>query len=108
MSGDAIQMVESFWALMATNDFRSVGSLLANDFILDWPQSGERIRGRENYADDRTTDRLYRMLTARAASKTSTVREIIDWSIINALPQRASTGTSVGEKAVLVLKAMKR
>ena len=50
MSGDAIQIVESFWALMATNNFRSVGSLLADDFILDWPQSGERIRGRENYA----------------------------------------------------------
>jgi len=35
---------------MATNDFRSVGSLLADDFTLDWPQSGERIRGRDNYA----------------------------------------------------------
>jgi len=35
---------------MATNDFRSVGSLLAEDFMLDWPQSGERIRGRDNYA----------------------------------------------------------
>ena len=23
---------------------------MADDFILDWPQSGERIRGRENYA----------------------------------------------------------
>lgn len=50
MSGNAIQIVESFWALMATNDFRAVGSLLADDFILDWPQSGERIRGRDNYA----------------------------------------------------------
>ena len=35
---------------MATNDFRSVGSVLADDFILDWPQSGERICGRDNYA----------------------------------------------------------
>jgi hypothetical protein len=35
---------------MATNDFQSVGSLLADDFVLDWPQSGERIRGRDNYA----------------------------------------------------------
>ncbi len=50
MSGNAIQIVESFWALMATNVFRSVGSLWADDFILDWPQSGERIRGRDNYA----------------------------------------------------------
>ena len=31
-----------------------------------------------------------------------------DWSIISTLPQRASTGVSVGEKAVLVLKARNR
>lgn len=35
---------------MATNDFRSVGSILSDNFVLDWPQSGERIRGRDNYA----------------------------------------------------------
>jgi hypothetical protein len=51
---------------------------------------------------------VHRMLTARAASNTSTVSEMIDWSIISSLPHRASTGTSVGEKAVLVLKAIKR
>jgi hypothetical protein len=31
-----------------------------------------------------------------------------DWSIMSALAQRASTGASVGENAVLVLKARKR
>jgi len=50
MSARAVKIVEKFWALMATNDFRSVGSVLADDFVLDWPQSGERIRGRDNYA----------------------------------------------------------
>ena len=35
---------------MATNDFRSVGSVLSDDFVLEDPQSGERIRGRDNYA----------------------------------------------------------
>jgi len=35
---------------MMTNDFRSVGSLLSDDFVLDWPQSKERIRGRDNFA----------------------------------------------------------
>ena len=59
-------------------------------------------------ADPRLRREVHRILTARAASKTSTVREMIDWSIISTLPQRANTGTSVGEKAVLVLKAMKR
>lgn len=50
MSTRAVELVQKFWALMKTNDFRSVGSVLADDFVLDWPQSGERIRGRDNYA----------------------------------------------------------
>jgi hypothetical protein len=48
------------------------------------------------------------MLTARAASKAMTNSEIIACSIINSFAQRDSTGTSVGEKAVLVLKAKNR
>ena len=50
MTANAIEVVESFWKLMATNNFRSVGLLLSDDFILEWPQSGERIRGRDNFA----------------------------------------------------------
>jgi ketosteroid isomerase-like protein len=49
MSTKAVELVEKFWSLMKTNDFRSVGSVLADDFLLDWPQSGERIRGRDNF-----------------------------------------------------------
>ena len=50
MSANAVSLVEEYWQLMSTNDFRSVGSVLSDDFMLDWPQSNERIRGRENYA----------------------------------------------------------
>ena len=50
MSAKAVDLVENFWALMKTNDFRSVGSVLADDFVLDWPQSNERMRGRDNFA----------------------------------------------------------
>ena len=50
MKAQAIEVVEKYWELMNTNDFRSVGSLLADDFLLDWPQSNERIRGRDNFA----------------------------------------------------------
>lgn len=46
----AAAVVEQYWALMATNDFNAVGVILADDFVLEWPQSNERIRGRENYA----------------------------------------------------------
>lgn len=44
------QLLESFWAVMATNDFQSAADLLHDEFTLDWPQSGERIRGREHFA----------------------------------------------------------
>src|SRR6266436_6655347 len=50
MSSKAVDVVARFWELMSTNDFRSVGSMLSDDFVLDWPQSNERIRGRDNFA----------------------------------------------------------
>ncbi len=42
--------VREFWRLMAANDFSSVKTVLSDDFVLEWPQSGERIRGPENFA----------------------------------------------------------
>ena len=46
----AVTVVQEFWRLMATNDFLSVGVVLAEEFVLEWPQSNERIRGRERFA----------------------------------------------------------
>jgi len=46
----AVKIVERYWELMRTNDFRSVGSVLGAEFVLEWPQSKERIRGRDNFA----------------------------------------------------------
>lgn len=45
----AAALVHEFWRRMASNDFVSVGELLAEDFVLDWPQSGERFRGAERF-----------------------------------------------------------
>jgi limonene-1,2-epoxide hydrolase len=44
------QIVESFWEAMADNDFYAAARHLHDDFTLEWPQSGERIRGRDNFA----------------------------------------------------------
>jgi ketosteroid isomerase-like protein len=52
MSGttqDSKQVVEGFWAAMQTNDFKAAGEFFHDDYILEWPQSGERIRGRANF-----------------------------------------------------------
>jgi hypothetical protein len=43
-------VVEEFWRLMASNDFQSVKAVLSHDFVLEWPQTSERIRGADNFA----------------------------------------------------------
>ena len=50
MNTPAAEVVREFWRLMGTNDFRAVGAVLADDFVLEWPQSNERIRGRDRFA----------------------------------------------------------
>jgi hypothetical protein len=46
----APEVAHEFWHLMATNDFYLVAAILAPEFVLEWPQSGERIRGSERFA----------------------------------------------------------
>jgi ketosteroid isomerase-like protein len=41
--------VREFWRLMATNDFASVKQVLAEGFVVEWPQTNELIRGPENF-----------------------------------------------------------
>lgn len=50
----------------------------------------------------------YRILTARAANRARISNEISAWSIVNSLAHRARIGVSVGDKAVLVVKARNR
>jgi hypothetical protein len=37
-SNAAVDVVRHFWRLMATNDFQSVGAVLAPDYLLEWLQ----------------------------------------------------------------------
>jgi ketosteroid isomerase-like protein len=48
------RLVRRFWELMATNEFSSVAEVLAPEFVLEWPQSGERLRGAERFAQMNT------------------------------------------------------
>lgn len=50
MNPAAVEVVREFWRLMATNEFTAVGTILAPEFVLEWPQSNERIRGAERFA----------------------------------------------------------
>ncbi|MBK6294411.1 MAG: nuclear transport factor 2 family protein [Rhodoferax sp.] len=47
----AVDTAREFWRLMASNDFSSVSAVLAPDFVVDWPQSNERIRGAQRFAE---------------------------------------------------------
>lgn len=44
------ELVREFWRLMSTNDFYAVTGVLAPEFVLEWPQSKERIRGPARFA----------------------------------------------------------
>src|SRR6516162_249972 len=46
---DSQQVVERLWAAFDAFDFAAAGPLLHNDFVCEWPQSRERIRGRDNF-----------------------------------------------------------
>jgi ketosteroid isomerase-like protein len=50
MGSNSESVVREFWRLMATNDFHAVGAVLASEFVLEWPLSGERIRGAKRFA----------------------------------------------------------
>ncbi len=44
------RVVAGYWKAMGTNDFATVASQwLHDDYLLEWPQAGERVRGREAF-----------------------------------------------------------
>jgi len=45
----AVATVQEHWRRMQTNDFSYAAELLAKDFVLEWPLSNERIRGKDNF-----------------------------------------------------------
>jgi limonene-1,2-epoxide hydrolase len=42
-------VVESFWAAMQDNDWERAAGHLAEDCVIDWPCTGERIVGRADF-----------------------------------------------------------
>lgn len=43
------QIVQELWDRMQARDWPGLGELLADDLVVEWPVSGERIVGRDNY-----------------------------------------------------------
>jgi limonene-1,2-epoxide hydrolase len=44
-------VVEAYWQAMQSNDFAKAARWLCEDYVCDWPQSGERIAGRCNFIE---------------------------------------------------------
>jgi ketosteroid isomerase-like protein len=45
------EIVTELWRRIQARDWGGVGQLLAEDFDLEWPNAGVRIRGRTNYVE---------------------------------------------------------
>jgi len=73
-------VVREFWRLMSTNDFQSVALVLAPEFIMEWPQSRERIRGPQRFcqmnAQYPTTSRWRFRINRLVASGESVVTQV--------------------------------
>ena len=48
MPDDAGRIMEAAWRALADGDWEAAASLLHDDYVQEWPQSGERIEGRDN------------------------------------------------------------
>lgn len=49
MDISAVEVVKEFYKRMNINDFCFAGQMLSDSYILEWPQSKERIRSRDNF-----------------------------------------------------------
>jgi ketosteroid isomerase-like protein len=45
---DAGSVAEALWRALQVGDWETAGGCLHDDFVQEWPQSGERIIGRDN------------------------------------------------------------
>lgn len=76
----AESVVREFWRLMGTNDFHGVRVVLAPDFSMEWPQSGEQIRGAERFcrmnAEYPTTSRWHFRINRLVADAESVVTQV--------------------------------
>jgi ketosteroid isomerase-like protein len=47
-TNDPADVAERLWRALEAGDWDGAGALVSDDFVQEWPQSGERIVGRDN------------------------------------------------------------
>ena len=66
MDNRAVRMaLERHWAASDANDFEAEHEIYREDAVLDYPQSGERIRGRRNIQESRRVQPNKKRFTVR-------------------------------------------
>jgi hypothetical protein len=65
MNDDVRAALQHHWAASDANDFAAEHRIYRADAVLDYPQSGERIRGRENIQASRTAQPNAKRFTVR-------------------------------------------
>ncbi|HEY1797508.1 MAG TPA: nuclear transport factor 2 family protein [Stellaceae bacterium] len=63
--GDARAALERHWAASDANDFEAEHDIYSEDAVLEYPQSGERIRGRRNIRSSRAAQPNRKRFTVR-------------------------------------------
>lgn len=48
---DAGELVAELWRRIQARDWDRIGELLSDDFVLEWPNTRVRIRGRANFIE---------------------------------------------------------
>lgn len=48
-TSESRETVERFWEAMNRNEWRAAAACLHEECVVEWPQSSERIRGRESF-----------------------------------------------------------
>lgn len=48
---ESANLVAELWRRIEARDWERVGELLADDFVMEWPHSRERILGRHNFVE---------------------------------------------------------
>jgi len=61
----ALAALRRHWEASDANDFEAEHDIYREDAVLDYPQSGERIRGRRNIQESRTVQPNRRRFTVR-------------------------------------------
>jgi hypothetical protein len=61
-------IVDEYWRMVRDRDPSRIAALVTDDFVEDWPQSGERIRGADGWRRVRVGARI-----VGASSATSVV-----------------------------------